>query len=109
VLQGPDIPPAELQALISDHIAEGRLPTAVIRKVKASYGSGSGCAVCGHEIGTQQVEYEVTDERNADLLLFHFNCYVAWYAECIRRDSTTSNQPGGASSRSRASPGLRGP
>jgi hypothetical protein len=66
-------------------IVSGRLPLAITTRLKASFGIGSTCCLCGQEITRSHAEYEVVDVRDGRSLVLHVRCHQAWQLECIHR------------------------
>jgi hypothetical protein len=44
----------------------------------AGQGSGASCDLCGHPIGTHEIEYEVKAQSPVQVLRFHLTCYRQW-------------------------------
>jgi len=81
---GPDISSQQLEAMVREHLRQGRLPVVTNAYVKAGYGGvGANCEVCGREIQKHDAEYEVTN-ANGHPFMFHLRCHHAWQTECAR-------------------------
>ena len=92
MLTGPDIPAHEIEAMVREHLQQGRLPRLINPYVKAGYGGvGANCEVCGREIQKHDAGYEVPNV-NGPPFLFHLRCHHAWQAECVRlqKEAVTS-------------------
>jgi len=72
-----------LRVRVRERIENGRLPAIVLSQIAGGYGSGRTCAACDDPITSDQVEYEVHDERNGNRLTFHLGCHVMWQLECL--------------------------
>lgn len=81
---------SELRKRARELIREGRLPDHAPARAWGGIGSGQSCALCGENIPSSDVEYEVdTGEGPARRTLhFHFGCHAAWQLECLRADFT---------------------
>jgi hypothetical protein len=81
---GPNIPAHQLEAMVREHLRQGRLPVVTNPYVKAGYGGvGAVCEVCGREIQKHDAEYEVPNV-NGHPFMFHLRCHHAWQAECAK-------------------------
>jgi hypothetical protein len=70
-------------------IDEGKLPARSPERTWGGYGTAQSCSLCGQEIGSGDVEYEVRDNAARDYR-FHFMCHAAWQFECARREHLDS-------------------
>ena len=73
----------ELRERAREQIKDGRLPHE--RGVLlAGYDGNDPCALCGFQIDTGEVDYEVELRSPSDKtkLHFHIPCHYAWLAEC---------------------------
>ena len=75
----------ELRVRIRQLIEQGVLPVMVPKQIAGGYGAGQLCAGCDQPITSNQVVYEVTDERNGRPLSFHLGCHVVWQLECAQQ------------------------
>jgi hypothetical protein len=92
---GPDVSERELRALARERMDAGDLPVVASKSIHAGYGSGNPCSVCGHEIATMQIEYDVTDPRTRNCLMFHLVCHSLWQLECLQtlREQAATEYP----------------
>ena len=60
-----------------EHIAVGRLPSAVPKSLGAGRGRGETCSLCGLIIEPAQVEYEIA-EAGGVVFRFHLRCHAIW-------------------------------
>ncbi len=73
-----------LEALARQLVSEGRLPNYGASQIRARYGDGSACALCGKRIGTNDVMYDLrfgAEER----LNFHLECFLCWERTLVRK------------------------
>jgi hypothetical protein len=76
----------ELRRRVRHRIAEGSLPSRVVNDLYAGFGNNDVCSACGDAITPQQVEYELTDPRNARRIVMHLYCHRLWLVECGSRN-----------------------
>jgi hypothetical protein len=70
----------ELRVRARDLIDYGRLPAQFSRDIRASFGTGNLCSLCGHPIANHQVEFQVL-LGPVYWLALHVLCYRAWRDE----------------------------
>jgi hypothetical protein len=73
------MPDERLRRQVVEAVAHGLLPSKLPSKTWGGFGSGSGCAVCGHTITTEQLETEFEDGDRRPYRL-HIQCFAAWEA-----------------------------
>jgi hypothetical protein len=78
---------SELRLRVQRRIDGGRLPVALVSRTDSSYGTGNVCCACDQPITSDNVEYEIVDNRNTNCLClsFHSSCHVIWQQECAHR------------------------
>lgn len=67
----------DLFVLAREHIAGGRLPSAVPKSLGAGRGTGATCSLCGQPIEPEQVEYELNGD-GGETFRFHLRCHAIW-------------------------------
>ncbi len=65
-----------LRQLAQAKLKDGSLPSSIPASVLAGQGSGNLCALCGHEITRDDVEYDV--EQNRLQICLHVRCHGVW-------------------------------
>jgi hypothetical protein len=71
----------QLKQQIRLRLADGRLPTIRAGIYKTHRGTGRHCLVCRHEIGPNEVEYDI--DGAGVVLIAHELCYTLWREESM--------------------------
>jgi hypothetical protein len=76
-----------LEALARQLVSEGRLPGYGASQIRARYGDGSACALCGKRIGTHDVMYDLRfgAGRSGERLNIHLECFLCWERAIVRK------------------------
>jgi len=74
----------ELQLRITQLIGDGKLPRWMPARIGAGHDDRNVCVACDRRIASEDIEYDVDDERTGRQLNFHLDCCAVWQRECAR-------------------------
>jgi hypothetical protein len=77
----PCLQERELRRRAREEIKSGRLPGSLAASIWGGRGTGLSCAVCGDDIRSDQVEYEISDPCGGEPFRFHLTCHTVWQLE----------------------------
>lgn len=82
-----------LRTQAREAIRAGRSPDRVPERMWGGPGSGAVCAVCGRNVGKEEMEFELQFSLKADgsdSYHFHVRCFAAWELERGKGTGTAS-------------------
>lgn len=74
----------ELQLRVTQLIGNGKLPHWMPARIGAGHDDRNVCVACDRRIASDDIEYDVDDERTGRQLTFHLDCCAVWQRECAR-------------------------